>query len=135
MRPDWLIPLISEQVFAYIVDQTGTGEQPQSSLVRDSMKAAFRRAVGKALQQVEQRYPQWAPFLFDTDFLGKQGAPILAQLLLPGGHPDPAEFARRLADFLPMHLSDDPLLSFHTLESVAADFLASLVLRSLSVIK
>nr|MBA2678744.1 tetratricopeptide repeat protein [Ktedonobacteraceae bacterium] len=126
MRPEWLIPLISEQVFAYMVDRDGTEEHPQSAFVRDSMKAAFRRAVGKAFQQFEQRHPQWVPFLFDADFLGKQGAPILAQLLLPGGHPDPAEFARRLANSLPIHLSDDPLLGIRTLEAVAADFLASL---------
>jgi len=61
--------------------------------------------------------------LFDASFLEHEGALVLAQFLVPDGHPDPSELALRWADSLNMRNRERRTTLVRELEPAATDFL------------
>src|SRR6266702_5215373 len=96
MTIEWLT-IIVDNVFGYVLEQSGIGEYVRDKLKRDPAKKAFKRALGKAFERFKQKYPQQVADLFDADFLKKEGAPIISELLVRDGHPNPTELAARWA--------------------------------------
>lgn len=94
---DWLIQVVADNVFGYILEQSGAGEKIRNKLIRGPLEAAFQRALQKAFRQLEQQHPHWAAAFFDLHFFEHQGAPILAQFLLRDGQPDPEALAHAWA--------------------------------------
>ncbi len=126
MSAEWVIPLIVDNVFGYLLDQSGLGEAVRSKLRRDPVKQAFQHALTSTLTQFEQQHPEWVSSLFDADFLKKEAAPILAQFLIRDGEPDPSDLATGWADSLNLRQSEQRTARIRELEPVAADFLDSL---------
>ncbi len=126
MPAEWVIPLIVDNVFGYLLDQSGLGEAVRNRLRPDPVKQAFQHALTSALTQFEQQHAEWVASLFDADFLQKEAAPILAQFLIRDGEPDPSDLAARWADSLNLRQSEQRTVRIRELEPIAADFLASL---------
>jgi len=128
MLPEWLLQVIVDHIFNYIeqsgiVEKIGIAEKIRTKLGLEPAKEAFKRALGKAIEQFQKQYPQWAAALFDASFFQNEGAPILAQFLVRDGHPDPSELAARWADSLNIHRPEQRITYTRELELVAANFL------------
>ncbi len=85
---NWVLEIIADNVFGYLLDHSGAGEKLRTTLKGDPIKTAFQRALETAFAQFERRYPHWASALFDQHFFEHAGAAILAQFLLRDGQPD-----------------------------------------------
>ncbi|QBD74919.1 NACHT domain-containing protein [Ktedonosporobacter rubrisoli] len=123
---EWLIPLIVDNVFGYLLEQSGAGEKIRSKFLPDPGKAAFGRALQKALLDFAQQYPEWAASCFDRHFLEHDGAPVLAQLLLRDGQPEPTTLARCWASSLNGNGTSLQEARLQKLRPIAAYFLHSL---------
>ena len=95
-----VIGAISKAVFAYLLQQSGLGDQVRRLLGQDPQQKAFQNALQKALLQLEQQHPDWTADFFNERFFQNEGAPTLAQVLLRDGHPNPSALASRWADSL-----------------------------------
>jgi hypothetical protein len=126
MPADWVIQLIVNNVFGYLLAQSSIGEAVRSKLLRDPVKQAYQHALTSTLTQFEKHHPEWVASLFDADFLKKEAAPILAQFLIRDGGPDPSDLAARWADSLNHRQSEQRTVRVRELEPIAADFLDSL---------
>ena len=86
------------------------------------IKKAYTNALDRALKEFKEKYPGQFADLFNMDFFEQKGVPILAQFLVPGGHPDPSTLAVHWADWLnrshPEHRTPT-----REMEGPAADFL------------
>jgi hypothetical protein len=82
---------IAQAVFSYLLQQTNISGRVRSLLNREPKQLAFRRALRKAFDELESEHQQWTSALFDTSFFENEGAPILAQFMVRGGHPNPSE--------------------------------------------
>lgn len=69
MPAEWVISLIVDNVFGYLLEQSGLGEAVRNRLRPDLVKQAFQHALTSTLTQFEQQHPEWAASLFDADFL------------------------------------------------------------------
>ncbi len=117
-----LLGAIADAVFGYIIDTFG---EHLTDIVREKLghsptKAAFKRALKKAVEVFEKQHPEWVVNYFDASFFQNEGAPILAQFLLRDGHPNPGELAAHWADSL--SIKNNARRTFYTseLEPVAA---------------
>jgi len=116
---------IVEKVFSYALDQ-GQGvieDWVRKKLNLDPKQQAFKRALKRAYNKFEKKYPQWAADLFNASFFEHEGAPILAQFLVRDGHPDPSELATYWADSLNIRNSERHTTLVRDLEPAATDFL------------
>jgi len=121
--------VISEAIFAgtaeavvkHALDQAGVFDW----LRKRGAKQAFQGALHSAYQTWAEAdgHAKWAASLFDESFLRHEGAPILAQLLLRDGHPDPSDLAARWADSLNVRQPEQRTTYTRDLEPAAADFL------------
>ncbi len=120
-----ILTTISEQVFSYALEQSQSiaGDWVRKKLNLDPKQQAFKRALNKAYQKFENKYPQWATDLFNASFLGNEGAPILAQFLIRDGHPDPSELAIRWAESLNIRNPERHTTLVRELEPAVSDFL------------
>src|SRR5713101_1230092 len=126
MPAEWVIPLIIDNVFGYLLDQSGLGETVRTRLSHDPIKQAFQNALTSTLTKFEQQHPEWVASLFDTDFLKDEATPILAQFLIRDGKPDPSDLAACWADSLNLRQSEQHTARIRELEPIAADFLDSM---------
>jgi energy-coupling factor transporter ATP-binding protein EcfA2 len=120
-----ILTTITEKVFSYALEQGQSiaGDWVRKKLKLDPKQQAFKRALDKAYQKFEKKYPQWANDLFNTSFLENEGAPILAQFLIRDGNPDPSELATRWADSLNIRNPERRTTLVRELEPAASDFL------------
>jgi len=72
---NWLIEVIADNVFGYLLDQSGASEKLRTALRGDPIETAFQRALQTAFEQFERRYPQWASALFDQHFFEHAALP------------------------------------------------------------
>jgi hypothetical protein len=126
MPAEWIIPLIVDNVFGYLLDQSGLGEAVRNRLRHDPVKQAFQDVLTSTLTQFEKQHPEWAASLFDADFLKKEATLILAQFLIRDGEPDPSDLATHWADSLNLRQSEQRMARIREIEPIAADFLDSL---------
>jgi len=120
-----ILSTITEKVFSYSLDQGQSiaGDWVRKKLNLDPKQQAFKRALDKAYQKFEKKYPQWANDLFNASFLENEGAPILAQFLIRDGNPDPSELATRWAESLSIRNPERRTTLVRELEPAASDFL------------
>jgi HEAT repeat protein len=121
----WLLSKIADKVFSYASDK-GSGIVEgwvSDKLGLEPRKKAFKRALGKASQKFEKKYPQWAADFFNGSFFEHEAAPILAQFLVQDGNPDPSELATLWARLLNIPHPERRTTLISELEPVAADFL------------
>src|SRR6266705_5172458 len=123
MLAEWVIPLIVDNVFGYLLDQSDLGEAVRNRLRTDPVKQAFQHALTSPLTQFAKQHSEWVASLFDADFLQKEAAPILAQFLIRDGEPAPGDLATRWADSLNLRQSEQRTVRIRELEPIAADFL------------
>jgi HEAT repeat protein/energy-coupling factor transporter ATP-binding protein EcfA2 len=121
-----LLVNIVEKVFDYLLDQTDIQGRLRDKLGLNPTRRAFHHALGKAAKQFEQKHAQWVESLFDLSFFAKEGSSILAQFLLPDGHPDPSVLAERWAEAINILQPERRSVYVRELEPVAADFLGTL---------
>ena len=121
-----IIGATSKAVFAYLLQQSGLGDQVRRLLGQDPQQKAFQNALQKALLQLEQQHPARIADFFNERFLQNEGAPILAQFLIRDGHPNPSELASQWADSLKLQDSEQRTIHVRELEPVATDFLDGL---------
>ena len=121
---EWLIPIIVDNVFGYILDQSGFGEQIRSKFESKPIKVAFQRSLQKTFTHFEERYPQLAAEdLFRESFRDQVCTSILAQLLLRDGQHYPDALANDWANVL---YKDDPkrhAVAIGKFQPIAVDFL------------
>ncbi len=117
---------VAGAVFNYVLRETNVGDQVRRALGREPKRVAFERALGAAVRSLEREHSGWVASLFDASFLESEGAPILAQLLIRDGRPDPSELAVRWADSLNVQQTERRTALTRELEPVAAYFLDSL---------
>jgi len=117
---------IAGAVFNYVIQETNVGDQVRQALSREPKRLAFQRALRTAIEGLECEYSEWVASLFDASFLEREGAPILAQLLIRDGRPDPSELAVRWADSLNVQQTERRTALTREVEPVAAYFLDSL---------
>ncbi len=117
---------IAGAVFNYVIQETNVGDQVRQALGREPKRLAFQRALRTAIEGLEHEYSGWVASLFDGSFLEREGAPILAQLLIRDGRPDPSELAVRWADSLNVQQTERRTALTREVEPVAAYFLDSL---------
>lgn len=92
---------------------------------------AFRNCLLATFEWFQSKHPDWADSLFDLPFMEGKAAPILADLIRPGGRaPDPSDLAQAWGDRLNLSISRrrdrDALISA---EEVSREFLEDLSAR------
>ncbi len=65
---NWVLEIIADNVFGYLLDHSSAGEKLRTTLKGDPTKTAFQRALETAFELFERRYPHWASALFDHHF-------------------------------------------------------------------
>lgn len=114
------IGAITEAVFAYLLEKSDPMGWLRQKLSLDAEKRAFERALAMAVKVTETKHP--VTRLFDA----RDGAPILAQLLLRDGHPDPSELAAVWTDALNIADAAHHTARVREWEPIAADLLEAL---------
>ncbi|MGA7732286.1 MAG: HEAT repeat domain-containing protein, partial [Chloroflexia bacterium] len=126
---DIAIEKIAQSVFNFVLQRTGLKEKLEDKLGLDARKNAFKLAFAEAYQEFAAQHPAEVSELFDTSFFEREGAPILAQLLIPGQTPDPSELADRWARSLNATQPERRARYVREMEPVAANFLHKLSAR------
>src|SRR5579863_10018166 len=116
---------IVEKIFSYSIDK---GQSIIEKWILDKTgleprKRSFESALGKAFNRFEKKYPQWTADLFNSSFLEKEGAQVLAQFLVLDGNPDPTDLATRWAASLNINQIERHTTLVRELEPAATDFL------------
>jgi len=126
----WLavaLPIITDNVLGYGLDQSGVGERIREKFRPDPIKEAFQHALKNTFALLEQRYPVLAQEdIFRASFVDLRCGRILTQLLLRRGIPDFKELAALWASVKYPQESEEYTKSLHTFEPLAQDFLTSL---------
>jgi hypothetical protein len=124
MVEDFIVA-VTETIFGYLLDQAGVGDKVRTFLKREPQRLAFQVALTRAYQTFATRHPQWIAALFDSQFIAKSAAPVLAQCLLR----DPRPSGEALAAIWSQHLGltkDAQASRIVEATIVADDFLAIL---------
>jgi HEAT repeat protein/energy-coupling factor transporter ATP-binding protein EcfA2 len=121
----WFFLTVRDKVFSYASEKGSdiVAEWARDKLGLDPRKEAFKRALEKASQIFEKKYPQWVADLFNIGFFEHEAAPILAQFLIRDGNPSPSELAILWARSLNISRPEQYPTLIRELEPVAADFL------------
>jgi hypothetical protein len=121
---EWLIPIIVDNIFGYILDQSGLGEQVRSKFQHKPVQEAFQHSIQKTFAHFEKVYPQLAAEdLFRQSFQEPACASILAQLLLRNGQHYSSELAKLWADALYKEEPTKRAANLRKLKPIAVDFL------------
>ena len=91
---------VVQEVFGYLMRESGFVERTRSWLGRDPRRLAFQVALSRTYATFARHYPQWTAQLFDEHFLRGRAVPLLARCLEQGDPPDPAELTEAWADQL-----------------------------------
>lgn len=126
MIPEWILQIIVDNVFGYVLDQSGIAEKIRSKLRPDPVRQAFKRALREASEQFAKQYPEWVASFFDAGFLQKEAMPILARLLLRDGYVEPSELAICWANSLNIKQAHLRTVRVRELEPAVTDFLSYL---------
>ena len=94
-------------------------------LAQRATRKAYERALHTAATEVDRNHPGWVSALFDESFFEAEAAPLLAQLLVRDGRPNPSELAACWVRSLNAH-EPGATRRVREVEPVAASFLESL---------
>jgi hypothetical protein len=85
---------------------------------------AFSRALGRAVESLEEQQPEWTPVLMRANAF-KEGHDVLAQFLIRNGNPNSLRLTEQWITALPPRLVEEQglLIRSRELEAVATDFL------------
>ncbi len=123
---EWLIPVIAGNIFGYMLNQSGLGEQIRSKFKHDLTKDAIQRSLEKIFERFERLHPQLAAEdLFRQSFQDVTCTSILAQLLLRDGKHYPDALAKLWADILYKDQPAQYAAALRMFEPIAVDFLNS----------
>jgi hypothetical protein len=121
-----LLTAITDKVFSYLLEKIGLEDWLRDKLDLNPTRKAFQHALDSAARQFEQKHQQWVTALFDLSFFEKEGASVLAQLLLPDGHPHPSDLAECWATSINIRRPEQRSAYIRELEPITADFLNDL---------
>src|SRR3989440_12784864 len=121
---EWLIPIIIDNIFGYILDQSGIGDWIRSKFEPDPIKDALQRSLQKTFAHFEKLYHQLAAEdLFQQSFQNPSCTSILAQLLLRDGKQYPEALANVWATTLYKEDPERRTIAIHKFQPIAVDFL------------
>ncbi|MEZ4677614.1 MAG: hypothetical protein R2932_25700 [Caldilineaceae bacterium] len=132
MLTETVLGAITEAVFGYLLEKVDPVELTINWVTRkvggepDPKRHAFGQALDRACDQLATKHATWTASLFDGSLFKHEGAPILAQLLMRNGHPQPLALAACWAASLGLPDNEQRRALVAELEPVAAEFLVDL---------
>ena len=121
---EWLIPIIVDNIFGYILDQSGIGDWIRSKFEPDPVKDALQRSLQKTFAHFEELFPDLAAEdLFRQSFQNQTCTFILAQLLLRDGKHYPEALANLWATMLYKEDPNRRAVAIRKFQPIAENFL------------